>query len=141
MVLVLYLIAAQSGAGGVGTRRRASLGSRSAGAASCSSTATTSRRVSCVPGTSDAVDCFPRGYSRSVFRMSACTQKFQTCDFFPKRCLTNTLRRHHLAVGHRSSSYPPPPPSFSSFGAACVRLCCLPPSLVRNTRFCCLVHV
>ena len=35
-----------------------------------------------------------------------------------------------------------PSPSFSSFGAACVMLCCLPPpSLVRNTCLCCLVYV
>ena len=52
-----------------------------------------------------------------------------------------------------SPSHPPTPPpsrcpalttllspSFSSFGAASVKLCCLPPpSLVRNTRFCCLI--
>ena len=36
----------------------------------------------------------------------------------------------------------PPSPSFSSFGAAYVKLCCLPPpSLVRNTRLCCLIYV
>ena len=34
-----------------------------------------------------------------------------------------------------------PSPSFSSFGAACVKLCCLPPpSLVRNTCLCCLMY-
>ena len=36
----------------------------------------------------------------------------------------------------------PPLPSFSSFGAACVKLCCLPiTSLVRNTLLCCVVFV
>ena len=36
----------------------------------------------------------------------------------------------------------PPSPSFSSFFATCMKLCCLPPpSLVRNTRLCCLVYV
>ena len=50
-----------------------------------------------------------------------------------------TPQRHRQADGQLSSLYPPSP-SFSSFGAACVKLCCLPPpSLVRNIRLCCLV--
>lgn len=54
-------------------------------------------------------------------------QKLQTFPFFlPKRCLTNTPRRQHLTVGHRSSSYPPSP-SFSSVDDACVMLCYFPP--------------
>ena len=41
--------------------------------------------------------------------------------------------------GQLSPLYPLSP-SFSSFGAACVKLCCLPPpSLVRNARLLCLV--
>ena len=52
-----------------------------------------------------------------------------------------TRRRHHQADGQLSSLYRPSP-SFSSIGAACVKLCCLPPPLfVRSTRFCCLVNV
>ena len=52
-----------------------------------------------------------------------------------------TPRRHRQADGQLSSLYPPSP-SFSSFGAACcVKLCCSPPSLVRNTRICGLVYV
>ena len=54
-------------------------------------------------------------------------------------CLRLTPRRHRQADGQLSPLYPPSP-SFSSFGAACVKLCCLPPpSLVRNIRLCCLV--
>ena len=50
-----------------------------------------------------------------------------------------SLRRHRHVDGQLSPLYPPSP-SFSSFGAACVKLCCLPtPSLVRNIRLCCLV--
>ena len=50
-----------------------------------------------------------------------------------------TPRRHRQADGQLSPLYPPSP-SFSSFGAACVNLCCLPPpSVVRNIRLCCLV--
>ena len=45
--------------------------------------------------------------------------------FFSKRCLTNTSRRHSRADGELSSLYPSSP-SFSSFGAACVMLCCSP---------------
>ena len=47
-----------------------------------------------------------------------------------------TPRRHRHADGQLSSLYAP-----SLFGAACVKLCCLPPpSLVRNTHLCCLVY-
>ena len=54
-------------------------------------------------------------------------------------CLRLTPRRHRQDDGQLSPLYPPSP-SFSSFGAACVKLCCLPPpSLVRNIRLCCLV--
>ena len=54
-------------------------------------------------------------------------------------CLRLTPRRHRQADDQLSPLYPPSP-SFNSFGAACVKLCCLPPpSLVRNTRLCCLV--
>ena len=49
-----------------------------------------------------------------------------------------TPRRHRQADGQLSSLYPPS--SFTSFGAACVKISCLPPSLVRlKTRLCCLV--
>ena len=52
-----------------------------------------------------------------------------------------TPRRHRQADGQLSLLYTHSP-SFSSFGAAGVKLCCLPPpSLVRNARFCCLVNV
>ena len=52
-----------------------------------------------------------------------------------------TPRRHRQAES-QPASLCPSSPSFSSFGAACVKLCCLPPpSLVRNTRLCCLVYV
>ena len=48
---------------------------------------------------------------------------------------------HRQADGQLSPLYPPSP-SFSSFGTACVELCCLPPpSLVRNARLCFLVYV
>ena len=50
-------------------------------------------------------------------------------------------RRHRQADGQLSPLYLVSP-RFSSFGAARVKLCCLPsPSLVRNTRLCCLVYV
>ena len=54
------------------------------------------------------------------------------------RAVLLTTRRHHQADGQLSPLYPPSP-SFSSFGAACVKLCGLPPSQVRNIRLCCLV--
>ena len=48
----------------------------------------------------------------------------------------------YCQAGGQLSSLHSPSPSFSSFGPACVKLCCLPPpSLVRNTRLCCLVYV
>ena len=54
-------------------------------------------------------------------------------------CLRLTPLRHHQADGQLSPLYPPSP-CFSSFGAACVNLCCLPPSsLVRNIRLRCLI--
>ena len=57
--------------------------------------------------------------------------------FFP--CLRLTTRRHRQADGQLSPLYPLSP-SFSSFGTAYMKLCCLPPpSLVRNIRLCCLV--
>ena len=41
-----------------------------------------------------------------------------------------------MAISHQ---FTPPRPSFSSFGAACVKLCCpLSSSLVGSTRLCCL---
>ena len=51
-------------------------------------------------------------------------------------CHRLTPRRYRQADGQLSPLY-----SFQlSFGAACVELCCLPPpSLVRNTRLCCLI--
>ena len=46
---------------------------------------------------------------------------------FPlKRSLTNTLRCHHIVIGHRKGSYSLSP-STISFGAACVKSCCTPP--------------
>ena len=52
-----------------------------------------------------------------------------------------TPRRHRQVDGQLSPLYLPSP-SFSSFGAARVKLCCLPTlSLVRNTRLCCLVYI
>ena len=54
-------------------------------------------------------------------------------------CPRLTPRRHRQADGQFSPLYPPSP-SFSSFGAACMKLCCLPPpSLVRNIFLCCLI--
>ena len=50
-----------------------------------------------------------------------------------------TPKRHRQADGQLSPRYPPSP-SFSSFGAACVKLCGLPPpSPGRNIRLCCLI--
>ena len=52
-----------------------------------------------------------------------------------------TPRRHRQTMTS-SHNFPPPRQSFSSFGAACVKLCCLPlPSLVRNNGLCCLIYV
>ena len=54
-------------------------------------------------------------------------------------CLRLTPRRHRQADGQPSPFYPPSP-SFKSFGAACVKLCCLPPpSLAKNIHICSLV--
>ena len=48
------------------------------------------------------------------------------------------LSHHGQADGQLSPLYSPSP-SFSTFGAAYVKLCYLPPSLVRNLRLYCLV--
>ena len=88
----------------------------------------------------DSFRSFPSGRKVQVCVVSACPQKTPnlrggfrkqtTPDEHPRRC--------RLADGQLSSLYAPP--SFCSFGAACVKLCCLPPpSLFRNTRPCCLV--
>ena len=71
-----------------------------------------------------------KGFAADIrkVRVSACTQKAPNLRFFlPKRCLTNTRQRCRLADGQISSLYPTSP-CFSSFGAACVILCCFPPA-------------
>ena len=66
---------------------------------------------------------FPNGYSK-IMCVSACTQKAPNlrCGFL-KRRLTNTPRRHRLADGQLSPLYASLP-TFSSFGAASVKMCC-----------------
>ena len=65
----------------------------------------------------------------------ACAQKAPNLyTMFSQTTLTNTPRRRHPADGQLSSIYPTSP-SFSSFGAACVTLCRLPPPASSSTPF------
>ena len=61
---------------------------------------------------------------------------------------TNLLSSYLVSVSPPTATAKPmasshhftPLPSFSCFVATCIKLCGLPPSLVRNTRLCCLVY-
>ena len=69
------------------------------------------------------------------------TARMPASSLGPFLSLLLTPWRHRQADGQLSPLYLPSP-NLGSFGAACMKLCCLPPSsLVRNTRLCCLIYV